>query len=111
MTRDPHKIKFLKQCRVTQGIASDWISSPADGMNGCFIIPFDIGKGRHRLGCIASDGGGWEHVSVTDQTAKRSHLSCPSWEMMCRIKRAVWDNEECVLQDHVPVRELINEHP
>jgi hypothetical protein len=111
MTKDPHRIEFLNKCRVTAGIDSRWISSPADGMNGCFIIPFDIGKGQHRLGCIASDGGGWEHVSVTDQTARRSHLICPTWEMMARVKRAFWDDEETVVEYHVPMAEWINEHP
>jgi hypothetical protein len=45
---------------------------------------------------IASHEGDWEHVSVTDQSTKRSQERTPSWEMMTRIKRAFWDDEECV---------------
>jgi hypothetical protein len=101
MTRDKHKIAFLSQCRITE----------ADGMNGVFLIPFDNGKSTSRLGCIASDQLGWEHVSVTDQTTKRSQLVCPSWEMMCRVKRAFWDDEETVIEYHVPMSEWINDHP
>jgi hypothetical protein len=110
MTRDSHKIDFLNRCRVTEG-AGDWNSNPSDGMNGTFIIPFVEGARTYRLACIASDQGGWEHVSVTDQTTRRSQEHCPSWEMMCRVKRAFWDDEECVVEYHVPMNEWINEHP
>jgi hypothetical protein len=111
MTRDKHKIEFLSQCRIRGGIDSQWCSSDADGMNGAFVIPFGDGKRICRLGCIASDQLGWEHVSVTDQTTKRSQRFCPTWEMMCRVKRAFWDDEECVIEYHVPMSEWINEHP
>jgi hypothetical protein len=111
MTRDKHKIEFLNECRVRNGFAAQWVSTDDDGMNGAFIIPFHDGPKIYRLGCIASDQQGWEHVSVTDQSTKRSHLVCPTWEMMCRVKRAFWDNEETVIEYHVPMSEWISEHP
>jgi hypothetical protein len=111
MTKNEHKIGFLSKCRVREGLDARWISADSDGMNGVFLIPFDNGKGLFRLLCIASDGGGWEHVSVTDQSTKRSRLVCPTWEMMCRIKRAFWDDEETVIEYHVPMSAWIDEHP
>jgi len=111
MTKNEHKIAFLNKCRIRSGIDPRWLSSNSDGLNGVFLIPFEQGKESKRLGCIASDQEGWEHVSVTDQTSKRSHLVCPTWEMMCRIKRAFWDDEETVIEYHVPMSEWINEHP
>lgn len=112
MTTDPHKIKLLNQCRVTRGAPEQWLSTDADGMNGMFVLPFTAERGSvHRLGCIASNQGGWEHVSVTDQTSRKSSGLAPSWEMMCRVKRAFWDDEETVVEYHVPMVEWINDHP
>jgi hypothetical protein len=104
MTSDPHKIAFLNKCRIRNAV---WKSDDSDGMNGTFIIPYL----QFKLGCIASDQCGWEHVSVTDQTTAKSKKTCPTWEMMCRVKRAFWDDEECVIEYHVPMIEWINEHP
>ena len=56
--------------------------------------------------CQASDGGGWEHVSVS-LSVKR----CPDWEEMCMIKNLFWDPEDCVVQFHPPASEYINNHP
>jgi hypothetical protein len=111
MTKDPHKIDMLNKCRLKDGLGQ-WSSSDSYGFNGAFLISFTDQKGKlHRLGCIASDQEGWEHVSVTNQTHPKSHLVCPSWEMMCRVKRAFWDNEETVIEYHVPMSEWINDHP
>ena len=111
MTTETQKIKALSLFRIRKG-AGNLNSTDTDGMNGCFVIPFMEENGKqHRLGCVASDGLGWEHVSVTDQTSPRSHLICPSWEMMCRVKRAFWDDEETVIEYHVPMSEWINTHP
>jgi hypothetical protein len=106
LTRDPYKLKTLGQCLV-KGKAS------VDQINGSFLIPFtDEHHGNHTLGCIATDGAGWEHVSVTDQTpTRKSQFTTPSWEMMCRIKRAFWDDDETVIQLHVPQVEWVNDHP
>jgi hypothetical protein len=110
VTRDKHKIDFLNRCRVRARI-TEYGSTDADGMNGAFIIPFHDERKSYQLGCIASDQLGWEHVSVTDQTSRRSQQICPTWPMMCRIKRAFWDDDETVMEYHVPMSEWINEHP
>jgi len=54
---------------------------------------------------IASDGAGWEHVSVsrTDR--------CLTWEEMCQVKAMFWGDDDCVLQYHPPKSEYVNNHP
>lgn len=106
MTSDPYKLKRLKDARVRSGFQG-FNSSDEDGMNGCFML---VRAGR-RLACIASDQEGWEHVSVSDRTTRRSQEVCPTWEDMCFIKSAFWDDEECVIEYHVPRSEWINQHP
>jgi len=71
------------------------------GNCGAFIIPFE----STTLRCIASDGMGWEHVSVS------LHNRCPNWKEMCFIKNLFWDNEDCVIQYHPPKSEYVNNFP
>lgn len=54
---------------------------------------------------VASDGQGWEHVSVS--TPGR----CPTWDEMCFIKDLFWDEEDTVIQFHPPKSEYVNNHP
>ncbi len=78
-------------------------SSILNGNNGAFRIPMLSGK--ESVNVIASDGEGWEHVSVS--TPNR----CPTWEEMCRVKALFWDDEDCVIQYHPPKTEYVNNHP
>lgn len=57
------------------------------------------------LNIVASNGFGWEHVSVTHK--KR----CPFWHEMHRIKNIFWDDEDTVIQYHPPKSVYINCHP
>lgn len=81
-----------------------------DGNNGAFFIPFKHYKsGLARRGkglwIIASDGMGWEHVSVSAPSR------CPSWSEMCRIKDIFWDAEDTVIQYHPARSRYVNTHP
>jgi hypothetical protein len=65
-------------------------------------------NGAYRIGyfaVIASDGQGWEHVSVSlrDRT--------PTWDEMCIIKDLFWDEHETVIQFHPKKSEYVNRHP
>jgi hypothetical protein len=73
-----------------------------DATNGCFFV-----KLRHNqeVRVIASDGLGWEHVSVS-----RSDR-CPTWDEMCQIKDLFWDEDDCVVQYHPPKEDWVNNHP
>lgn len=54
---------------------------------------------------IASDGEGWEHVSVSIQNG-----GTPSWNTMCRVKDIFWDEEDTVIQFHPPKSQYVNKH-
>jgi hypothetical protein len=75
-------------------------SSQADGNNGYFIVPFE----SFELAVIASDGMGWEHVSVSLQNRT------PNWREMCFIKDLFWSKDDCVLQYHPAESEYVNNH-
>ncbi len=82
-------------------------SHPKDGNNGIFIIS----QGGFYFQCIASDGMGWEHVSVTLRFKKSSNCNNPSWDEMCYIKNLFWDEEDTVIQYHPAKSEYVNNHP
>lgn len=86
--------------RIRVGIMA---STDDAGNNGAFIVR-SIGF-AHPLNVIASDGEGWEHVSVSLQ-----HRT-PTWEEMCFIKSKFWDEQDLVVQFHPPLSEYVNNHP
>lgn len=87
--------KVPYQFRMKQG---PFRSSDADGNNGAFEIPYE----SYLLYVIASDGEGWEHVSVSMRSR------CPNWDMMCFIKDLFWDLDDCVVQYHPPNKDYVN---
>jgi hypothetical protein len=56
---------------------------------------------------LATDGGGWEHVSVSLRNQKR----CPTWEEMCAVKDLFFHPDEVVMQLHPAKSDYINNHP
>lgn len=86
--------------RVAKGkMASDI----QDGNNGLFEIRSV--KFKRCFTCLASDGLGWEHVSVSLPDR------CPTWEEMEYIKGKFWAEDDCVIQFHPPKKDYINCHP
>lgn len=73
----------------------------AFGNNGSFVIYY---KGRELL-VIASDGGGWDHVSVSLRNEKT-----PNWADMCFIKDLFFEETETVVQYHPKKSEYVNNH-
>lgn len=85
-------------------------SDDSYGNNGFFVIPhFRINN--YQLRVQASDGEGWEHVSVSVAEVRRHAHRCPTWEEMCWIKDLFWSQEDCVVQYHSPKSEYVNMHP
>lgn len=78
-------------------------TSETDGFNGFFELPINGEICR----CIASDGVGWEHVSVSKQNSKRP----PNWEQMCIIKDLFWGDDVWVVQFHPARGDYVNNHP
>lgn len=70
-----------------------------DAGNFMLVIP------NRGLRIIASDGMGWDHVSVS--LADR----CPTWDEMEWVKRELFADTDCVMQLHVPVSDHKNCHP
>jgi hypothetical protein len=73
------------------------------GNNGFFKVV--LPPRMKTFAVIASDGEGWEHVSVSLPDR------CPTWFEMAQIKDIFWDNEDCVVQYHPPKSEYVNNHP
>lgn len=72
-----------------------------DDKNGCFVIP-GIGS---TLRVIASDGLGWDHLSVS--TTRR----CPNWPEMKKIKELFFEDDEPAYQIFPAKKDYINCHP
>ena len=68
--------------------------------NGAFLITTSGGA----MKVIMSDGGGWDHVSVS------MPRRCPTWDEMKWVREMVFAPEECVLQFFPPVSKYINIH-
>jgi hypothetical protein len=108
--------------------------------NGCFLIP------HHRIAdylffCQASDGEGWEHVSISIKKqvrkVRKAHKAvygtvthpgsvhvhreiaeelqeverCPTWEEMCYLKSVFWGSGDVVIQFHPAEKDYVNVHP
>lgn len=57
--------------------------------------------------CIASDGGGWQHVSVSQGDTE---ADIPSWKVMSKVKELFWEDEDVVIQIHPKKSEYVNYH-
>lgn len=84
------------------------------GNNGLFYVPFK-GVKRRVYQIIASDGMGWEHVSVTLKDTSTSGAlyqvnRCPYWGEMCFVKKMFWDKKDTVIQYHPADENYINRH-
>ena len=77
--------------------------SVGDSCNGRFFTysPID----NREMCIIASNGGDWDHVSVS--RTKR----CPNWPEMCYVKGLFFEDDELVVQFHIPSRDHIDIHP
>lgn len=82
-------------------------SDESFGNNGAFYIPF---SGRSRAFVIASDGMGWEHVSVHMEDVATQQQRTPTWAEMCKIKDMFWGEDDTVLQFHPKKSEYVNCH-
>jgi hypothetical protein len=104
-----------EQYRITEELAaqsrtldlSRFVSDESYGNNGAFFIPRMGKQYGHYFFAMISNGEGWEHVSVTIPTEKRT----PTWEEMCYIKNLFWDETEAVVQFHPPKSDYVNNHP
>lgn len=81
-----------------------------DEYNGAFVI--DKYKDGEFYLVIASNGQGWDHVSVTLHRKNGTSIKrCPSFEEMQMIKGKLFTEEEIVFQLHPREEDYINTHP
>jgi hypothetical protein len=57
--------------------------------------------------CLASDGGGWQHGSVSVEYESKT----PNWSIMCKVKELFWEDEDWVVQFHPAKSQYVNFHP
>lgn len=79
-----------------------YVSVPEDKFNGMFRLVLD-GK---LVRCLASDGGGWQHVSVSVEREDKP----PTWAIMCKVKDLFWEAEDWVVQFHPAKSQYVNFH-
>ena len=70
-----------------------------DGGNGWITI-----RGK-QLFVVYSNGGGWDHVSVS------LHNRCPTWDEMCAVKDIFFYPDECCVEYHPAEINYVNVHP
>ncbi len=99
---DWKQIEAARQTLSSKTVPPHYCSTAEDGFNGLFRFTID-GK---LVRCIASDGGGFKHVSVSIEYTDKT----PSWEIMCKIKDIFWDAEEVVMQLHPAKSQYVNFH-
>jgi hypothetical protein len=83
--------------RVTTGPLR---SSIENGMNGLFLVQY----GKKKITVLVSDGGGWDHVSVS-----HAHR-CPTWDEMCFVKNLFFEKTETAIQYHPAEANYVNRH-
>ena len=101
--------KFLETKRVTasnrpSNVHPRYESDSTYGFNGMFRFYLEGSPIR----VIASDGEGWQHVSVTIEGGGSKP---PPWWVMCRVKDLFWEDEDWVCQFHPAKSQYVNNHP
>lgn len=81
-----------------------------DEYNGAFVI--DKYKSGEFYLVIASNGKGWDHVSVTLHRKNGANIKrCPTFEEMQMVKEKIFSEEEVVFQLHPREEDYIDTHP
>lgn len=97
-------LNLLDAFRIVDPARLQWSGGWAgDGTCGAFEIPSPIDRAVIKV--IASNGDGWDHVSVSRRNR------CPNWTEMEHIAGLFFKDDETAMQLHVPRSEHINLHP
>jgi hypothetical protein len=87
---------------------SGYDSTAADGNNGAFRLASP--EPGWRLLIMASDGEGWEHVSV-HAARQDGRQRTPTWKEMAFVKQQFWDADDVVIQFYPREADYVNVHP
>ena len=99
--------KVPEKYRVING---QFGSDSSYGNNGQFIIPKN-GKDIKSLFVQASDGGGWEHLSVSIIPKPGKKRRLPTHGEMEYVRFAFWEKTDWIIEFHPPVTEYVNNAP
>lgn len=79
-----------------------------EDLGGCFrfFVRKQETKELVEIRCIAANGDGWDHVSVSTGADR-----CPHWDEMERVKRLFFARHEVAMQLHVAPVDHISHHP
>lgn len=91
---------LLNRARIRTGPMA---STDEYGFNGAFELCLT----GQTVRIIASDGGGWQHVSVSLVGKYRT----PCWGIMCQVKDMFWEPTDWVCQFHPAESEYVDIHP
>lgn len=94
---------YLNRCRVRAKQDPMFGTTEADGFNGFFCLKLN----GLPVKVIASDGMGWQHVSVSLASSNNP----PSWPIMCQVKDLFFEPTDWVCQFHPAHSEYVNNHP
>lgn len=92
-------------------------SDESYGNNGAFVFRrYELKSYTKFIYCIASDGYGWEHVSVSirRKNAKGAYEPSsimPEWRDMRKVKDMFWGDDDVVMQLHPAKKNYVNIHP
>lgn len=97
--------------KPTPALLKHKIDGPPNEVTGAYAIRHYKIKDYY-FQIIASDGLGWEHVSVTLREVGKGKFvqRCPTWGEMCYIKSLFWNDDETAMQLHPPKSEHVNNH-
>ncbi len=96
-------VKTIDACRDRSRRAIEMFGSAGDDGNGVFNLKSPIDFANMHI--IASNGGGWDHVSVSRTNR------CPNWIEMDFVKRVFFMPDEVAMQLHVAESEHLSFHP
>jgi hypothetical protein len=95
----------LDSFRVRSKEIFDLYGNYGDHTAGMFMIPYPlVGE---KLKCLASATDGWDHVSISLETSRRT----PTWAEMEYAKRTFFEAHEVAIQLHVAEDDHISVHP
>lgn len=96
-------LRVLDEYRDASKQIVEFYGNAGDETCGVFRMPSPI-DGQTMI-IVAAQGNDWDHVSVS-RTSR-----CPNWPEMEFIRRMFFNDDETVVQFHVPRTDHINVHP
>lgn len=96
--------EHLKEFRYAHPMRPE-LNDMGDNDNGCLVIQSPISS-RGNMFVIFSNGGGWDHVSVSLYSKK-----LPTWVEMCFVKDLLFEEDETVIQFHPKKSEYVDNYP